>query len=179
MSLQRRLTLFFVLIVILPLLAAGFIVQRVIVGEISRRAILSLRPALDATVAIYNREAEGLDRRVRTTVDDEPRFGRLFTDARREPLESFLNDRLEESMDIDFLLAVGPNDELVASATRTPGFLAGFQEPSMQDITGAEPGATQGFYRTAAIPIQLGNGEDVGHLVGGFWLDEDLRKSVV
>lgn len=174
MSLQRRLTLFFVLIVILPLLAAGFIVQRVIVGEISRRAVLSLRPALDATVAIYNRQAESLDRRVRSAVDDERRFGELFQSGRQEPLESFLEDRVEESIDLDFLLAVDDGGEVIGYAARQPGFLAGFQQPSPEEIASAEPGATQGFSRTAAIPVEVGNSGDAGDLIGGFWLDEDL-----
>lgn len=174
MSLQRRLTLFFVLIVILPLLAAGFVVQRVIVGEISRRAVLSLRPALDATVALYNRQAESLDRRVRMAVEDEPRFGALFQRGDSAALETFLADRLDESLDLDFLVALDRRGEVVASARRTPEFLAGFRPASPTQIARTEPGAAEGFSRTPSIPIGVRGRGTLGHLVGGFWLDEDL-----
>ncbi len=174
MSLQRRLTLFFVLIVILPLLAAGFIVQRVIVGEISRRAVLSLRPALDATVAIYNREAESLDRRVRSTVEDAPRFAALLASGDAAALSAHLENRLEESLDLDFLVAVGRRDEVLGYASRSPRFLPGFRPPAPNVIAEADPGPSSGFSRTAAIPVAIKGQGTQGHVIGGFWLDEDL-----
>ncbi len=174
MSLQRRLTLFFVLIVILPLLAAGLIVQRVIVGEISRRAVLSLRPALDATVAIYNRQAESLDRRVRMTVEGEPRFATLFQQGRAAPLEDYLARRLDESLDLDFLVAVGRRGEVVAFASKQPSFLPGFRPPAPTAIAEADPGVGDGFSRTPSIPVVVGDRERAGDLIGGFWLDQDL-----
>ena len=42
LPLQRRLTIFFVVIVIIPLTVAGFVVQRIVAGEISKRTELSL-----------------------------------------------------------------------------------------------------------------------------------------
>lgn len=175
MSLQRRLTLFFVLIVILPLLAAGFIVQRVIVGEISRRAVLSLRPALDATVEIYNRQHESLDRLVRSSVDQDPRFAELFERGEAAPLENYLQGGLDESLDLDFLVAIGPDGRVLGAASREPEFLPGFATPAPSVIARADPGApTSGFLRTAAIPIEVRGRGTLGHLIGGFWLDEGL-----
>ncbi|MDP9069354.1 MAG: diguanylate cyclase [Actinomycetota bacterium] len=174
MSLQRRLTLFFVLIVILPLLAAGFILQRVIVGEISRRAVLSLRPALDATVAIYNRQADSLDRRVRSSVEDDPRFARFFAANDPTSLDAYLENRLDESLDLDFLLALGPRGEVLGFASKPPTFLPGFRPPAPSVIAEAEPGASKGFQRTAAIPVAVRGQGRQGHIIGGFWLDEDL-----
>ena len=174
MSLQRRLTVFFVLIVILPLLAAGFIVQRVIVGEISRRAVLSLRPALDATVAIYNRQAESLDRLVRSSVDGDARFARLFQRGETAPLESYLGGTLDESLDLDFLVALNQSGRVIASASRDPSFLAGFARPAPTVIAQADPGPAAGFSRTAAIPVEIRGRGTQGHLIGGLWLDEGL-----
>ena len=48
LSLQRRLTIFFVVIVIIPLSVAGFVVQRIVAGEISKRTELSLPGALSS-----------------------------------------------------------------------------------------------------------------------------------
>jgi diguanylate cyclase (GGDEF)-like protein len=174
MSLQRRLTLFFVLIVILPLLAAGFIVQRVIVGEISRRAVLSLRPALDATVAIYNRQSKSLDERVRSTVEGKPQFARLFMQGTASPIQGYLEDRLDESLDLDFLVATDKDGRVIGSASREADFLPGFTTPAASVIARADPGPGQGFLRTAAIPVEIQGRGTQGHLVGGFWLDEGL-----
>ena len=174
MSLQRRLTVFFVLIVILPLLAAGLIVQRVIVGEISRRAVLSMRPALDATVAIYNGETESLDRRVRATVAGEARFGPAFQRNGRARLDAILEERLTESQDVDFLVALDRNRNVAGFASVPGKFLAGFRPPSPSAIASADEGVGSGFSRTSAIPIDIQGRGTQGYLVGGFWLDEEL-----
>ena len=174
MSLQRRLTVFFVLIVVLPLLAAGLIVQRVIVGEISRRAVLSLRPALDATVAIYNGETETLDRRVRATVAGDPRFGRAFQTDRRSNLDALLEDRLDGSQDLDFLIALDADRNVIGSASVPGRFLAGFRPPPPASIAESDDGVGEGFSRTPAIPVEVKGRGTRGYLVGGFWLDEDL-----
>src|SRR5688572_25025650 len=94
MSLQRRLTLFFVLIVILPLAAAGFIVQRVIAGEVNERAVLSIRPALDATIAIYNEETESVERRLRTGLDDRALMARAIRRQDVPALRDYMRERI-------------------------------------------------------------------------------------
>lgn len=174
MSLQRRLTVFFVLIVILPLLAAGLIVQRVIVGEISRRAVLSLRPALDATVAIYNGEFESLDRRVRATVAGEPGFAAAFQDDSRSQLDAFLERSLAESHDLDFLLALDRSRNVIGFASMPGEFLPGFASPGPGEIATAGSGIGHAFSRTPAIPVEVRGRGTQGYLVGGFWLDESL-----
>src|SRR5688572_23506529 len=126
MSLQRRLTLFFVFIVILPLVAAGFIVQRVIIGEISRRADLSLRPALDATVAIYNSQIEALDGRVRAVVENDRRFSRIVAAGDEAALSELLHDRLDDVPDLDFM-AVALDGGFTAFASRPAGFVQGIE----------------------------------------------------
>src|SRR5688572_16046082 len=104
MSLQRRLTVFFVLIVILPLAVAGFVVQRVVVNEISRRALLSLGPALDATVALYNDRVDALDDRVKASVG-LPTFGSKLSEGTPAEVQSFLERRLGGATNVDFLIA--------------------------------------------------------------------------
>jgi diguanylate cyclase (GGDEF)-like protein len=172
MSLQRRLTLFFVLIVVLPLAAAGFVVQRVIVGEIDRRALLSLHPALDATVALYNDRLEGAEPRTRAAVESEPDLGRLFQSEAVPAIETLFERKVETSGDLDFLLASTPDGEPLAFASNRPSFVPGAQMPTRSDIA-ASSGGGRGFYRTPEIPIRVG-GSRVGVVIGGFWLDDDL-----
>jgi diguanylate cyclase (GGDEF)-like protein len=174
MSLQRRLTLFFVLIVILPLIAAGFVVQRVIVGEIERRAVLSLHPALDATVALYNNRVDVADRRTRTAVESEPDLGRMLQTEAVSATESAFERELEPSGELDFLMASNPDGEPLAFASNDPTFVPGIELPTAADISAASPGGERGFYRTTEIPIRVEDVGQVGVVIGGFWLDEDL-----
>src|SRR3712207_6584171 len=129
MSLQQRLTLFFVLIVILPLAAAGFVVQRVIGEEIGERAIISLRPALDATISLYNSRSEVMLRRTQNAVDDES-FPRLLQQGTTRPLEQFLQRQLDQTTDIDFLVVTNRSGALVASASKPSHFVEGFRPRS-------------------------------------------------
>ena len=129
MSLQRRLTLFFVLIVILPLAAAGFVVQRVVVGEISRRAVLSLAPALDATVAMYNDRIDGLDERVSGGDRRVLASARVLRSEDRAEAARFLEQKLRGVYHLDFLIATGPDGRPLAfEATPSPSS-TGFETP--------------------------------------------------
>jgi diguanylate cyclase (GGDEF)-like protein len=174
MSLQRRLTLFFVLIVVLPLAAAGFVVQRVIVGEIDRRALLSLHPALDATVALYNGRLEGAEPRTRAAVESEPDLGRMLQVEDVSAIESVLERELEASADLDFLLASKPGGEPLAFASNRPSFVPGAQLPTRSDIATAPAGGGRGFYRTRPLSIEVEGSGEVGAVTGGFWLEDDL-----
>ncbi|HEV3471940.1 MAG TPA: hypothetical protein VG408_01870, partial [Actinomycetota bacterium] len=85
MSLQRRLTLYFVLIVMLPLVAAAFGVQQVVGSELERRAVGSLRPALDAGITAYNGRVEVLEPEVRSSVGSA-KFAALLASGTRAEL---------------------------------------------------------------------------------------------
>ena len=61
MSLQQRLTLLFVLIVMLPLSAAGFLMRDSVVGEVRRREESRLRPTLVETETMLEARLQGVD----------------------------------------------------------------------------------------------------------------------
>ena len=173
MSLQQRLTLFFVLIVILPLAAAGFVVQRVISDEIGERAIISLRPSLDSTVSIYNNRSEVLVRRVRSAVAGDA-FPRLLKQKDGPALDAYLGNQIADSADIDFLVVLGRDGGVLASSSKPAEFVQGFEVPTMDQIASAPPGAGRGFSRTPAITVRITGVGTVGRLIGGFWIDEGL-----
>ena len=173
MSLQQRLTLFFVLIVILPLAAAGFVVQRVIGDEIGERAIISLRPSLDATVSLYNSRTDVLDRRVRSAVAGDA-FPRLLQAEDQAGLDAYLDRQVAQSTDLDFLIVVGSGGEIIGSASRPANFVQGFEAPTPEEIAQAEVGAGRGFTRTPPILVRIAGVGSVGRLIGGFWIDERL-----
>ena len=172
MSLQQRLTLFFVLIVILPLAAAGFVVQRVIGDEIGERALISLRPALDTTVSLYNSRSEVLVRRVRNSVSDD-QFPRLLRERDRAGLDAYLSRQLARSADLDFLVVLD-GGRVLGSASNPANFVQGFETPTMAEIGRAPAGAGEGFTSTPPIGVRIAGLGTVGRLVGGFWIDEEL-----
>lgn len=172
MSLQRRLTLFFVLIVILPLGVAGFAVQRVVVNEISRRAVLSLAPALDATVALYRDRVEALDARVRGTVGLS-RFSEVLSTGTTEEIGTFLSSRLDSSSNLDFFIAFDRKGRRIAYTSVDGDFVEGFPLPSADDIEAAS-GAGPGFISTSQIPLRISGRGLAGSLIGGSWIDQDL-----
>ena len=173
MSLQQRLTLFFVLIVILPLAAAGFVVQRVIGDEIGERAIISLRPALDSTVSLYNSRSQVLVKRVRTSVADDA-FPRLLRDKNGPALDAYLNRRLAASPDVDFLIVTDGDGQVLGSAANDPSFVQGFEPPTTDEIVATGAGTGTGFTRTPAILVRIAGVGNVGRLIGGFWIDGEL-----
>lgn len=173
MTLQRRLTIFFVLIVILPLAAAGLVVRRVVVGEIERRAVISLAPALDATVALYNDRVEAIDPRVIATVN-VPRFAEAMADRDPEAAERFITEAVEDANSIDFIMAFDEKGRLLASSVEEGNFVPGFEEPSRKELAEAEDPIGPGFAHTGRREIQIPGTGTVGSVIGGFWLDQDL-----
>lgn len=173
MSLQRRLTLFFVLIVILPLVAAGYVVQRVVVGEISRRAVLALDPALDAAVAVYNARVHDMPGDVRRTVE-RPDLARLMDGGEPEDVKEFLVGALDRAGDLDFLILLDEHGDVLGHTRRPAEFVDGVERPDPGDIVAAEGTTGAGFNRTRAIPVEIRGRGIVGSVVGGFWLDRSI-----
>jgi diguanylate cyclase (GGDEF)-like protein len=177
MSLHRRLTLFFVLIVMLPLVAAGIVVQRVVLGEVERRAELALQPAVNASLSSYNAKAPVLDRLVRAAVTDIPSLPKLAAEKRTGAIREELEDAVEEAPGIDFLAALTPNGSILAFAGQRAQFADDFESPTPEEIAQA---ARSGDGRISALPGAItttwskpGKGE-AASVIGGFWADRRL-----
>ncbi|HWC13562.1 MAG TPA: diguanylate cyclase [Actinomycetota bacterium] len=173
MSLQRRLTLYFVMIVILPLAIAGVLVQRVVVEELARRSLLSLRPALDSAVTAYNGQLELLGPETRSIIST-PRFARLLGQQDVGALQLYAEDLLRVSEVVDFLIIRSPDGTILASAGQDPGFLVGFEPPTFDQIAQSDPGSGRGFERTPAIEVRVAGRGVVGEVIGGIWLDRSI-----
>ena len=174
MSLQKRLTLVFIAIVILPLTAAGIVVQRLVVSEVSHRAELALGPALDSAVVIYNNSAGGLEQRVDAAVGYRT-FAAALDRGRRDEISGYLSRRLESAKGLDFLIALGPDGEVAGSAVVRGDFLEPFTQPTIEEILQAPMGP--GYIHGKERPVEVGNGfvdRRVGSVLGGFWLDSDF-----
>lgn len=178
MSLQRRLSLFFIVIVILPLMAGGFVLQRVVIGEVKGRAVDSLEPALSSTVLLYNTRAETVAGVTAATVH-APRLVTLLQRGRRAALDRFLRARLGRANagGLDFLIALDSGKRIAGAALKRGAFARGFPQPSATSITKPGSGASAGFYRSNSIPITVRGRGQIGSVIGGYWLDAELLAS--
>ncbi|HEX3327722.1 MAG TPA: diguanylate cyclase [Actinomycetota bacterium] len=177
MSLQRRLTLYFVAPILLTLLMAGFLVQNVLSGDITRRAELPLKPSLEAFAQYYNAKAGAVSSRV-TILAGSPRLATLVAQGQRAQLDRYLSTLVAQSSDLDFLIVTDVAGVPVASATlnnKKPDFLKSVPQPTSSEIVNSADQTGPGFHRTAPTPITPpGLITPVGYLQAGFWVDSGL-----
>ncbi len=173
MTLHRRLTVFFIAIVILPLAAAAFVVQRFVVGEIERRARLSLGPSLNASIVLYNDRRLALDDRVYGAIISVASFGRLLQSGEPGAIDAFLEERLTDEGGLDFLMVLDRKGRRLGFASVPATFAPGIAMPGPTEIL--EAGKVHDlFVRTPRIPLKISDRGVVGSVLGGYWLDQGL-----
>jgi diguanylate cyclase (GGDEF)-like protein len=172
-SLQRRLTLFFILIVILPVGAAGFVVQDVVVDQVASRAESALTPAVNSVVARYNDRVSVLEDLTRASLPQNADFAVAIEKDNRAETDAFLEERLLSTNGLDFLIALDAGGD-IAGVAGTAGdfFLPDFSPPTFDEIMTMDV-VGPGFVRTEPIPVESSEG-NVGAIVGGSWLDATL-----
>lgn len=178
MSLQRRLTLYFVLIVMLPLIAAAFGVQQVVGGELERRATLSLRPALDSAVSVYNSRLDILEPELRSRVANRA-FARVLESEDRTELKAQLDRVIAGAEALDMVVVLDPDGIVRAAAARPADLLPGYPAPSAEDIVSARDREGDGFVKTSAIPLRIQGRGLQGRVVGATWIDRRLLEQPV
>jgi two-component system, cell cycle response regulator len=174
MSLQRRLALFLVGMVMLPLAAVGLFMRYTITDEAQRRAEMTLAPALNAPAALMATQLDALDDVSNgvTTSLSRPPFGGSASE-----FERVLEATLAGTRSADFLIAADATGEPVASAMREAFFEPGFVIPSRRAIVAATSGGpTTGFVaRSRPLPPEYTNART---LVVGFWTDQSWLRRV-
>ena len=186
MSLRRKLTLFFVLIVMLPLSAAAIVVQQVVVGEVRDRAKLSLQPALNSALAAYNGRAPYIDGLVETALGPRRPLGRALTRA-DDRLGTYLAHHVGGRTGIDFLLV---QDAREAGLTKTGAqgvvafeategrFARGFDPPGPAEIAASAHrqahGSGPGFLTSRPLRVDVRGAKGSYLVIGGIWVDAEL-----
>jgi diguanylate cyclase (GGDEF)-like protein len=171
MYLRRQLTLFFILILALPLAAAAFVIQRVVGDELERRALLSLRPALSVARVVLEDRRQSIGQQVAGSIDDRA-LARALKARDRSAAHVLLGEGLESKY-VDFLIALDGAGNLLTHATEAPDFVPGYERPSPRQILASGPGG-EGFVKTDPIPIGRAEEGRAGSVVGGFWVDRDV-----
>ena len=168
MSLQQRLTLLFVVIVMLPLSAAGFFVRESVIGEIRRREESRLRPALVETEATLDARLKSVDELIAPV---SSRAGKLPQKGSGASLQSMLKRALASTEDLDFLIALDASERVVASSLTEPSFAPGFKAPGVAEIVKSAPaGVAERRLRVT------GQSALVESFVAGFWADREFLE---
>jgi diguanylate cyclase (GGDEF)-like protein len=171
-SLQRRLTLFFILIVILPLGVAGFVVQDIVIRQVSEQAQSALTPTVNSVVARYNDRVSVLSDLTRASLPQNEDFAVAIEKDDRAETDDFLKKRLRNTDGLDFLIALDPGLDIAGAAGTEGDYLKGFAPPTFDEIMATDL-VGPGFVRTEPIPVESPEG-NVGSIVGGSWLDNTL-----
>ncbi|MDQ3662865.1 MAG: diguanylate cyclase [Actinomycetota bacterium] len=169
MSLQQRLTLLIVVIVMLPLSAAGFLLRDTVVGEVRRREESRLR----STLAVADSMLVARAKRVGVLLGPvSKRLRRYPAEGPGSQLETLLKRVLARTEELDFLIALDRSGEVVAASATEPDFASGFKPPAMVKIAGEGtlPGIAE--HRVAVG----GRNGSVDRLIGGFWTDRDFLQ---
>jgi diguanylate cyclase (GGDEF)-like protein len=178
MSLQRRLTLYFVAPILITLLMAGFLVQNVVSGDITRRAEVPLRPALEAFAQFYNAKANAVSSQVRAFATNNPRLAALVAEGSPAHLTRKLKRLVAQSSDVDFMIVTDVDGQPLASASlndKKPEFLQSVRTPTPAEIVNSVQLTGPGFHRTGPAAVTASPvSAPVGSLLAGFWIDSGL-----
>ncbi len=178
MRLQKRLTLFFILIVVLPLAVAAVVLQRVVLQEVEERSIASINPALETAVVLYNDRVVVIDDQVKAVVVGRTKLATLLLRGKNASVAPYLEQLVARSDGaVDFLVVLDVRGRTIGSASVPGDFVDGFQEPPIATILDDEDGLGPGFSRTGRISITIPGEGPVGYVIGGFWVDKGMLTS--
>ncbi|MGH2767806.1 MAG: HAMP domain-containing protein, partial [Actinomycetota bacterium] len=174
MSLQTRLFLFFITIVVLPLAIASLISQRIIVRELEARARDDLGQGNRAAMDLYERKAGQASDRVQLLVSDRE-FTRLLLGRRYLELQGLIGDRLgKDGTQIDYLVVADPQGRVLAQAISQAEFLPGVAPPTAEEIA-SEAGPPHRRLLVTRVAVAIRSGDplvQVANVFGGYFLDK-------
>lgn len=182
MSLQTRLFVFFIAIVVLPLGLAALLGQRVLVNELEERTLASLRAASPASAAVYNLRVLIARDRAQDIASSE-RVGQLIQERRFGALSDFLEDWIARQRDVDdeipinYVVVANPQGEVLSEALAGSNFLSTVDPPEAEDIIDQESEASRLLIR-AIVPIRTSGDAPIATLVAGFYLDNDFMGAL-
>jgi two-component system, cell cycle response regulator len=163
-SLRARLTLFFVGIVVVPLLAAVLVLESLVGQEMVRRTNTRLDGASRAVAAIWEERLQRASSAVEGAAERLSARGSPGLDALRQDAE------------LDFLVLAGPSDRVVASSLGSAEFRPGGVPPSAQALASG-----RGTGPVLRAEVQVVQDPGRRSLIGGWYADRsaavDLRRA--
>jgi diguanylate cyclase (GGDEF)-like protein len=180
LSLQSRLFVFFVGVVVIPLAIVSALARALTVGELERRTSDQLRAAGGAAAAVYRQWDAGTSPRVLLIAQD-PEFQRLLLEKNYPELEGHLARRLNENRQIegasalDYLIVADPQGSVLAQHLSESNFLPKVKPPTAQGVI--TPGNPESFLvEGQQVPINSPDAaaEPAANVFGGFYLDNSF-----
>lgn len=163
MTLRGRLTLFFVVIVVVPLIAGGVIILGLVSHEADRRTDTHLRATSGTVVALFRARAEEAMADVRVAA-------RALAPAVTGGDASPPVRALRRDAGLDFLALTGRGGRIIASDARTPDLVSGTR-PAISDLLGRSPPVPLAKAEVRVAGTGLG-------AQGGFYLDRRFLTDV-
>jgi two-component system cell cycle response regulator len=160
MSLRARLTLFFVGIVVVPLVLAAFVLRLLVDAEVDRRANTRLQAGARAVAGLWEERLDDARREVAMAAQELGRTGR--------PGNLHL---LRNRARLDFLVVTEPDGDVVAASLADPRFGPGAPDPTPAAVSGGRV-----FTLASEVEVAVAGREVV--LVGGWFADADLAASL-
>ena len=156
-SLRARLTLFFVGIVVVPLLAAVLVLESLVGQEMERRTNTRLDGASRAVTAIWEERLERASALVQGSAE-------RLTDQRPRDL-----DALRRDADLDFLILSDPSEGVLAASIGPASLREGSDRPEPEALAS---GRGTGPVLRAQLPLATDRGRRF--LTGGWHADREL-----
>jgi diguanylate cyclase (GGDEF)-like protein len=156
-SLRARLTLFFVGIVVVPLLAAVLVLESIVGQEMERRTDTRLEGASLASSAIWRDRLQHVSDLVQQSAESV---------AAQRPPDL---DRARADADLDFLVLAGPSAEVLASSLGEAALRDGVVPPDAEALAAGEG---TGPVLRAQVRLATDGGRRL--LIGGWYADREL-----
>lgn len=172
MSLRLRLMLYFMVIVIVPLLAIAVYQVTSISSELNQRTAIELENSQAAAATVLRTQANA-GGTIATMLAGEPALQQALQQGNRAALHTILA-RLSPHRDL--LAVLGPGNRLLASAGRAPSFLPGVKLAPLSTMLAAPLGSRWSFLlqrqEIAVVPVGCTSTTcALGHVVVAQWMD--------
>ena len=170
MSLRARLTVAFVAVLVLPLIAVVILLRGGVDDEVRERAAAELRAAHAAAPALYRAEQARASDLVRHAA---ARLGANLQKVFAEPTAARAFAAVERGS-LDVLAVVSSDGTVLGFDAAAAVLLPGAPAPAAADVVRTKDAARA----VLAEAVVAGGSGSTGSLVGGFWLDEGFLRAL-
>ncbi len=164
-TLRARLTLFFVAIVVLPMVAATVVLQALIGSEIERRSDDRLSLASRTAAAIFQERLQVAGRETRHVA--KGLVDGIVDAALHEKIT-----RAREEANLDFLVLT-TDGAVAASSVGEAAYLEGVRAPTPAEVAGA-----RGSAAVLRARVDVLSGNRTATVTGGFYADQELVRAL-
>ncbi|MBW3561794.1 MAG: diguanylate cyclase [Actinobacteria bacterium] len=179
MSLRVRLTVYFSVVVVLPLAVAVITARVVLVDELERRAADEIGLGLQAV----SQQVELIASRAGDVAEDlsspERGLGTALANDDRSALQDALDGMLRDRERADVVVVAAPQGQLLASTRVDPTSPSDAAFPSAEELAElAAVGRDSPFVVGEVRTVQDTGGRTLGAIMAGRWVDADLAEEL-